>query len=254
MTDIQARPVHCWHPGQGRVCQWYSTCSTGCRFPWFWTQQFFVRSSITMATMEAMDTNCMTLTRFILAEQKKYAPTGTGQTICKQEDNLESFYHKLKSFLKIRSRSFCILNYFWKFGYTTIDLVCLLELALMGWQMIFFLLIMFIWNAGDLTQLLSSIQSACKAVSTAVRRAGISNLFGAAGNTNVQVREKMRFIVICDFFIQGEEVKKLDVLANDLFINMLRSSYASCLLVSEVRISMGHIYFYLRRPRCNDLY
>ena len=33
---------------------------------------------------------------------------------------------------------------------------------------------------------------------------------------------------------QGEEVKKLDVLANDLFINMLRSSYASCLLVSEV--------------------
>ena len=35
-------------------------------------------------------------------------------------------------------------------------------------------------------------------------------------------------------YIQGEEVKKLDVLANDLFINMLRSSYASCLLVSEV--------------------
>merc|ERR1719232_634489 len=89
----------------------------------------------------------MTLTRFILAEQKKYAPTGT----------------------------------------------------------------------GDLTQLLSSLQSACKAVSAAVRRAGISNLFGAAGDTNVQ----------------GEEVKKLDVLANDLFINMLRSSFASCLLVSE---------------------
>jgi len=96
---------------------------------------------------ETIDTNCMTLTRFILAEQKKYAPTGT----------------------------------------------------------------------GDLTQLLSSLQSACKAVSAAVRRAGISNLFGAAGDTNVQ----------------GEEVKKLDVLANDLFINMLRSSFASCLLVSE---------------------
>ena len=41
--------------------------------------------------------------------------------------------------------------------------------------------------AGDLTQLLSSLQSACKAVSAAVRRAGISNLFGAAGDTNVQV-------------------------------------------------------------------
>ena len=36
---------------------------------------------------------------------------------------------------------------------------------------------------------------------------------------------------------KGEEVKKLDVLANDLFINMLRSSYASCLLISEVSIT-----------------
>lgn len=33
--------------------------------------------------------------------------------------------------------------------------------------------------------------------------------------------------------VQGEEVKKLDVLANDLFINMLKSSYTTCLLVSE---------------------
>merc|ERR1712018_599953 len=96
---------------------------------------------------ESIDTNCMTLTRFILAEQKKHAKGGT----------------------------------------------------------------------GDLTQLLASLQSAIKAVSAAVRRAGISQLFGAAGDTNVQ----------------GEEVKKLDVLANDLFINMLRSSYASCLLISE---------------------
>jgi len=72
-------------------------------------------------------------------------------------------------------------------------------------------------GTGDFTQLLSSLQTAVKAVSAAVRRAGISELFGVAGSTNVQ----------------GEEVKKLDVLANDLFINMLRSSYASCLLVSE---------------------
>merc|ERR1712168_475668 len=72
-------------------------------------------------------------------------------------------------------------------------------------------------SSGDFSQLLSSLQTAVKAVSAAVRKAGISNLFGAAGNTNVQ----------------GEEVKKLDVLANDLFINMLRSSYAACLLVSE---------------------
>ena len=33
--------------------------------------------------------------------------------------------------------------------------------------------------------------------------------------------------------VQGEEVKKLDVLSNDLFINMLRSSYTTCLMVSE---------------------
>lgn len=70
---------------------------------------------------------------------------------------------------------------------------------------------------GDLTQLLTSIQSAVKAISAAVRRAGISELFGAAGNTNVQ----------------GEDVKKLDVLSNELFINMLKSSYTCCLLVSE---------------------
>merc|ERR1711890_106650 len=36
-----------------------------------------------------------------------------------------------------------------------------------------------------------------------------------------------------DVNVQGEEVKKLDVLSNDLFINMLRSSFATCLLVSE---------------------
>ena len=41
--------------------------------------------------------------------------------------------------------------------------------------------------------------------------------YGIAGQTNVQ----------------GEEVKKLDVLANELFINLLRSSFTTCLLVSE---------------------
>lgn len=41
--------------------------------------------------------------------------------------------------------------------------------------------------------------------------------YGIAGNVNVQ----------------GEEVKKLDVLSNDLFINMLRSSFTTSLMVSE---------------------
>ncbi|KAK9879337.1 hypothetical protein WA026_004188 [Henosepilachna vigintioctopunctata] len=70
---------------------------------------------------------------------------------------------------------------------------------------------------GELTQLLSSIQTAVKVISSAVRRAGITKLFGTAGSTNVQ----------------GEEVKKLDILANELFINMLKSSYTVALLVSE---------------------
>ena len=43
----------------------------------------------------------------------------------------------------------------------------------------------------------------------------------------------IRYGMAGDVNIQGEEVKKLDVLANDLFINMLRSSFTTCLLVSE---------------------
>ncbi|KAH9413716.1 Fructose-1,6-bisphosphatase, partial [Dermatophagoides pteronyssinus] len=70
---------------------------------------------------------------------------------------------------------------------------------------------------GELTTLLNALQTAIKAVSSAVRKAGIARLYGVSGSTNVQ----------------GEEVKKLDILANDLFINMLKSSYTTCLLVSE---------------------
>ena len=39
--------------------------------------------------------------------------------------------------------------------------------------------------------------------------------------------------------IQGEEVKKLDVLANDLFINMLKSSFQVC----ADTCCNDHIYF-----------
>ncbi|CAA9998952.1 unnamed protein product [Nesidiocoris tenuis] len=46
---------------------------------------------------------------------------------------------------------------------------------------------------------------------------GIIFRYGMAGNTNVQ----------------GEDQKKLDVLANELFINMLKSSFTTCALVSE---------------------
>lgn len=44
-----------------------------------------------------------------------------------------------------------------------------------------------------------------------------SNRYGIAGTQNVQ----------------GEDVKKLDVLSNEMFVNMLTSSYTTCVLVSE---------------------
>lgn len=70
---------------------------------------------------------------------------------------------------------------------------------------------------GDLTQLLNAIIVAVKTISSSVRKAGIAKLFGLAGDVNVQ----------------GEEVKKLDDISNELMINMLASSYTACLLVSE---------------------
>ncbi|KAL3095320.1 hypothetical protein niasHS_007419 [Heterodera schachtii] len=70
---------------------------------------------------------------------------------------------------------------------------------------------------GDLTTLLTSLLTAVKAISSAVRKAGLAQLYGVAGNVNVQ----------------GEDVKKLDVLSNELMINMLKSSYTVSTLVSE---------------------
>ncbi|XP_051007068.1 fructose-1,6-bisphosphatase 1 [Acomys russatus] len=72
-------------------------------------------------------------------------------------------------------------------------------------------------GTGEMTQLLNSLCTAVKAISSAVRKAGIAQLFGIAGSTNVT----------------GDQVKKLDVLSNDLVINMLKSSFSTCVLVSE---------------------
>nr|AKG51683.1 fructose-1,6-bisphosphatase 1 [Oryzias sinensis] len=72
-------------------------------------------------------------------------------------------------------------------------------------------------GTGELTNLLNSICTAVKAISSAVRKAGIANLYGIAGSTNVT----------------GDQVKKLDILSNDLVINMIKSSFSACVLVSE---------------------
>jgi fructose-1,6-bisphosphatase I len=67
------------------------------------------------------------------------------------------------------------------------------------------------------TLLMSSIQLACKTISQAVRKAGISGLYGLDGSVNET----------------GDEVKKLDVLSNDIFKNACKFSQELCVLVSE---------------------
>ncbi|XP_028661380.1 fructose-1,6-bisphosphatase isozyme 2 [Erpetoichthys calabaricus] len=72
-------------------------------------------------------------------------------------------------------------------------------------------------GTGELTQLINSMLTAIKAISSAVRKAGLAHLYGIAGTVNVT----------------GDQVKKLDVLSNEMVINMLQSSYSTCVLVTE---------------------
>jgi len=85
--------------------------------------------------------------------------------------------------------------------------------------------------SGELSILLHAIEIACKYISSKVRAAGLFNLYGLEGSTNVQ----------------GEEVKKLDVISNEAFISALTRSNVVSVLVSEentnaifVKGSPGH--------------
>jgi fructose-1,6-bisphosphatase I len=69
----------------------------------------------------------------------------------------------------------------------------------------------------ELVILMSSIQLACKYIATSVRKAGIAGLYGLDGATNTS----------------GDEVKKLDMLSNDVFINALKNSKELSVMVSE---------------------
>ncbi len=71
--------------------------------------------------------------------------------------------------------------------------------------------------SGDFTLLLSHIATATKVVARHVKRAGLSDVLGKTGDTNVQ----------------GEEVAKLDVIANDMLISMLDDLPMVCALASE---------------------
>ncbi|GAB5416950.1 MAG: class 1 fructose-bisphosphatase [Crocinitomicaceae bacterium] len=76
----------------------------------------------------------------------------------------------------------------------------------------------FPFATGELSRLLNDIAVASKVVSNDVRRAGLlENFLGAQGSTN----------------IQGEEQQKLDVIADNQFIQMFQSGGEVCGIASE---------------------
>lgn len=70
---------------------------------------------------------------------------------------------------------------------------------------------------GELSHLLYDIALGAKLIAAATRRAGLVNILGGMGNTNVQ----------------GEEQQKLDVFANEILKNALNHTGRVCLLASE---------------------
>lgn len=75
----------------------------------------------------------------------------------------------------------------------------------------------FKYSSGELSRLLNSIRLAAKVVNHEVNKAGLVDIIGAAGETN----------------IQGEDQQKLDVYANDKFTQTLTRRNIICGLASE---------------------
>jgi fructose-1,6-bisphosphatase I len=75
----------------------------------------------------------------------------------------------------------------------------------------------FSFATGELSQLLRDIALAAKIVNREINRAGLANIIGAFGNTNVQ----------------GEEQQNLDVIANIRFTRALTKGGEVCAVVSE---------------------
>ena len=75
----------------------------------------------------------------------------------------------------------------------------------------------FPYATGELTNLLSDISVASKIVNRDVNRAGLVDILGAEGETN----------------IQGEEQQKLDVIADEAFIRAFKSGGEVCGIASE---------------------
>lgn len=75
----------------------------------------------------------------------------------------------------------------------------------------------FPYAKGELSRLLRDIGIAAKIVNREVNKAGLMDILGQAGSTN----------------IQGESQQKLDVYANEQFISALRSGGECCIVASE---------------------
>ncbi len=75
----------------------------------------------------------------------------------------------------------------------------------------------FPYATGELSRLLHDIGIAAKIIHREVNKAGLVNILGAAGNQNVQ----------------GEEQQKLDVFADNQFINAFRAGGEVCAIASE---------------------
>ena len=75
----------------------------------------------------------------------------------------------------------------------------------------------FQYSSGEFSRLINAIRLACKVVNHEVNKAGLVDILGAAGDTN----------------IQGENQQKLDVLANEKFIQTLKNREIVCGIASE---------------------
>lgn len=79
--------------------------------------------------------------------------------------------------------------------------------------------------SGDLSKIFRDIKLASKIVNRDIRKAGLVDILGTHGTTNVQ----------------GEEVKKLDVLANEEFISSLTLGGECCAIISEEEEGIIHV-------------
>jgi fructose-1,6-bisphosphatase I len=75
----------------------------------------------------------------------------------------------------------------------------------------------FQYSSGELSKLINAIRLAAKVVNHEVNKAGLIDILGASGDTN----------------IQGENQQKLDVLANEKFIQTLTNREIVCGIASE---------------------